>query len=99
MPEMRPAQGGLSQIRPLPNLSAGDGAQGRVARYHEIVVVIDMIDSSLIVAALGGNGRTRQARPWATPTRRRNTTRPPTGSGRMTPSNGTGPDGNQSEKE
>jgi hypothetical protein len=58
------------------HLSARNGAQGRVARYHEIVVVISMLDSSLIVAALGASGRTRrsrgdgQARPWAAPTRR-----------------------------
>ena len=63
MPAMRPAEGGIPQVRPVSHLSAGDGAQGRVARHHEIVVVIDMLDSSLIVAALGGNSRTQTGSP------------------------------------
>src|SRR5215204_3872737 len=70
MPEMRPTKGGLPQVRPVSHLPAGDGTQGRAARYPEIVVVICMLDSSLIVAALGANGRTRQGRPWAGPPQR-----------------------------
>src|SRR4029450_6377162 len=76
MPEVRPPQGGLSQVRLVSHLLAGAGTQGRAARYHEVVVVILILDSNLIVAALGANGRPQQGRPWAGPpsrSRRRRT--------------------------
>jgi hypothetical protein len=44
VPAMRQAQGGLSQVRPLPDLPARNGAPGRATRHHEVVVV--MRDSS-----------------------------------------------------
>ena len=37
---VRPTQGGLPQVRPVPDLLARNGAQGRAARHHEIVVVM-----------------------------------------------------------
>src|SRR5512133_4180043 len=40
MPEMRPAQGGLSQVRPMSYLPTRDGAQGRAARHHEEFLVM-----------------------------------------------------------
>ena len=37
---VRQAQGGLSQVRPLPDLPARNGAPGRATRHHEVVLVM-----------------------------------------------------------
>ena len=40
MPAVRQAQSGLSQVRPLPDLPARNGAPWRATRHHEVVVVM-----------------------------------------------------------
>jgi hypothetical protein len=66
MPEMRPTQGGVSQVRVVSYLSTRDGTQGRASWDHEEFLVMDGFRRSS--ALLPGEPRgLRRLRPGARP--------------------------------
>jgi hypothetical protein len=108
VPAMRQAQGGLSQIRPLPDLPARNGAPGRATRHHEEFLVMNGLRRSATLLPgqppdlrrLRSGARPIHVRKAALQNGEEGVTGPlDAGSSRPQEDYGTGPDGNHSEKE